>query len=286
MSTKFINRNINKNPKQIIPDVNAIINHYLSLHPLNRLRPNSVLYNEAIKQYNTNIQKTLKRPAIPSWFCGKINPKTNQLFIGPTDFDQRVSSGVVKDNPRIIPPISPQSGGKYNIDECLAVGTPGSDQYALNCGTDDPSSQLQEDDDRDIGGLTFAATDNVSSGCAPLMETFFSTYSQSLVTQAWPYVKEELIRLGAVNDWWRQRVALWDMYYLDGTTGAPGPMFGSGRTCQSLGDIDGSPIIRIIWYFGYRYESFSGQAFAKIGIKINLQEMSSEIYEPVEAGLI
>lgn len=156
----FVNRDniATKANKSNKVDALKIIEYYLSLHPSNRVKPNSLLYSLAVKQYNENIQNTLIRPAIPSWFCGKINPTTNELELGLTDEELRASAGVVLDP--LIPTLSgaPDTPSGYLIDTCLENGTPGSYNYTLcDSGLDtDEAEALIEDwltGMESIGGL-------------------------------------------------------------------------------------------------------------------------------------
>jgi len=133
MKTKpsFIIRNTDKSNNTTLFDALKVIDYYLSLHPSNTLIPNSPLYQAAIKQYNSNIKNTMIRPEIPSWFCGKINPETNELIALPSDDLLRTSAGFIADPTQEVEPylLSPSSG--YVIDNCLYWGTPGSYEYTL-----------------------------------------------------------------------------------------------------------------------------------------------------------
>lgn len=133
MNTKptFVIRNVSKPAAPVPIDAAKILEHYLSLHLLNTVNTSSLLYNSAVRQYNTNVKNTTIRPTIPSWFCGKVNPTTDELITPPTDEVLRASSGFVLDPTVDTEPVilSPSTG--YAVDGCLYYGTPGSHGYTL-----------------------------------------------------------------------------------------------------------------------------------------------------------
>jgi len=150
-------------------DAIKVIEYYLSLHPSNRVKPNSLLYDLAVKQYNENIRNTLIRPPVPSWFCGKINPETDELILELSDEELRASAGVVSDvlTPNLSSEISTPSG--YLADNCLYLGTPGSYDYSI-CeeGLDIDSAENIVSDWLDgmesIGGLGVPAYSGLING--------------------------------------------------------------------------------------------------------------------------
>jgi len=131
----FVNRSniATSNDKSNKFDAIKIIEYYTTLHPLNRVSPSSPLYDLAVKQYNENVKNTLVRPAIPSWFCGKIDPDTNELINVPSDQDLRASAGFVLDPLAIQPSTLTGITSGYAVDTCLYWGTPGSYEYNKLC---------------------------------------------------------------------------------------------------------------------------------------------------------
>ena len=136
MSTepKFVVRSANPNYKT--PDVNTnniieTINYYLSLSPSNTINPNSELYKLAIKQYNDSLKGSLVRPPIPKFFCGKVDATTGQLTIDLTDYNSRLTAGLVVTPLQISITEVPQLSGAYRVDNCLKNGLPGSYAYTL-----------------------------------------------------------------------------------------------------------------------------------------------------------
>lgn len=127
----FVNRSniATSNNKSNKVDAAKLIEHFLSLHPSNRVKPNSLLYDLAVRQYNENIKNTLVRPDVPKWFCGKVNPATNELINIPSDQELRASAGVVSDPLTLQLPSSAFDANGYLIDNCLYLGTPGSYDY-------------------------------------------------------------------------------------------------------------------------------------------------------------
>jgi hypothetical protein len=127
----FVNRSniATTNNKSQQVDAIKIIEYFSSLHPLNRVKPNSLLYETAVNQYNQNIKNTLIRPTVPSWFCGKINPETGDLINNPSDESLRATAGVVLDPLTLQPTISGDTLSGYVVDTCLILGTPGSYDY-------------------------------------------------------------------------------------------------------------------------------------------------------------
>ena len=127
--TTFVNRNANKkHPRQSI-DAIKIIENALAAHPNNRIDPNSPIYKIAVRQYNDAIKNSTTRPPVPAWFCGIVNPKTNELQLGLTDEALRASSGFVINPTLSATPLSLETN-KYTIDVCLQSGTPGSYGYS------------------------------------------------------------------------------------------------------------------------------------------------------------
>lgn len=127
----FINRSIDKETDLALqPDPLEIINYLLSLHRLNKVNPDSLLYKAAVKTYNTNIKNKTIRPSVPSWFCGNVNPETNELILNLSDQELRASAGYVIDplNPNVDIMIPSLSG--YSGDSCLEKGRPGSHGYS------------------------------------------------------------------------------------------------------------------------------------------------------------
>ena len=159
----FVNRNIdNKNPTTNI-NAQALIDYFLSLHPSNKLIPNSPLYILATQQYNQSIPLTKIRPEIPNWVCGKIDPDSGEIIISPINELLRTSSGFVVDplDPTTFVEILPITG--YAKDNCLNVGTPGSYGYT-KCIGDESQSDI---DDREVSGidwLSSMAADNAAIG--------------------------------------------------------------------------------------------------------------------------
>jgi hypothetical protein len=128
IKNNFIQRNNNKNTNSFF-DAGKYIDEILANDKYAYIIPNSSLYNLAVKQYNTNIENTLIRPSVPSWFCGKINPATGELISTLTDEELRVIGGVSPTNANTQPPLSSLIN-LWPVDECLSTGLPGSTGYS------------------------------------------------------------------------------------------------------------------------------------------------------------
>jgi hypothetical protein len=237
---KFINRKNDTKAKAVPFNAQAVIKYFLALHPNNRLIPNSPLYLEAVKQYNTNVKKTMVRPAIPNWFCGKVNSTTNELVPTIPDNILRAASGVVRDIPPSIPEIVKQSITGYLPDECLIYGTPGSVPYTLRCtNVEDPN------DDRDTG-LSFSPIvgDTIANaGCLPIQEAVWESVVQQLTLIAWNETKHILVNfnvMGLDQNLIASKLPLWNLWYENNQTpgvGEQGPMklsIGEPKACLAI----------------------------------------------------
>ena len=127
---KFIQRDIDINNKPRVVDAQKLITYFLSLDRENVLIPNSPLYNLAVKQYNSTVKNKTTRPNVPEWFCGRVDPVTNELAPRVDDITTRASAGFTLDP---IIDTDQQDGAeiaRYPNDECLNLGLPGSYDYA------------------------------------------------------------------------------------------------------------------------------------------------------------
>jgi len=250
----FITRQNTRTNNPSTFDAAKIIKYYLALHPSNRLIVNSPLYLAAVEQYNQQIKNTLIRPPIPDWFCGKINPTTNELIPLPTDQEQRAANGVLNDNPITTTPIPPQDPKNYLQDSCLSTGTPGSAEY-LRCN----SSALQDEDNRDVGGLGWQPTNGGTSTCSIYLARYFDTVSRGLVVAGWGKTKDVIRNQGLGGD-----LTIFDNYYNTGDTSTvdSGPMSGSGKSCQTVDETT----TRINWVFTWGWKNRSGTVRASVNV--------------------
>ena len=135
MTTKptFVNRENtdNRHHNRIGPfDAQKTIDYYLSLHPRNYLIPNSPLYLAAVSQYNKLVRITKVRPAVPTWFCGAINPETGILIATSIDNELRATTGFTLTSLASASTLASSTSG-YASDLCLAQSSapPGSIKY-------------------------------------------------------------------------------------------------------------------------------------------------------------
>lgn len=126
----FVVRNNGKLTKTKKVDAIKVIERFMALHPKNIVKINSVLYNLAVKQYNTTVQNTSIRPTIPLWFCGKVDAVTGELIPTTNDVLARVTKGYSTVEGVLVPDAPVVELGQYIGDECLIFGTPGSIEYA------------------------------------------------------------------------------------------------------------------------------------------------------------
>jgi len=117
---------------QQAPDYIAQVNEILDAHDGNTINPNSTLYQQALAQYNDALKKgSLRRLAVPGGFCGFVDPVTGEVRIIP-DLQQTpippgsipTESSTFSNAVTAVVPIP------YRTDECLKLGTPGSEQYS------------------------------------------------------------------------------------------------------------------------------------------------------------
>jgi len=127
---KFVNRNTGQDAPAKQPDAMKILEHYAALNPNNKINTNSQLYKIAVKQYNSGLKNSSTRPAIPTWFCGKIDGATGELIVLTDDAEIRASKGFsTAINDPSVSPLTPLTGA-YAVDNCLNKGTPGSYEYS------------------------------------------------------------------------------------------------------------------------------------------------------------
>jgi len=98
------------------------------------------IFQNALNQYNEGIIKgSVERLDVPEGFCGYIDPDTGRFRVEPDPFVGNLRSGTLypdnATNPNDVPPLPVTT---YPIDQCLAVGLPGSYKYTTGrCGIDD-----------------------------------------------------------------------------------------------------------------------------------------------------
>jgi hypothetical protein len=255
----FINRQNSLQNRQPF-DALKIINRFLALHPSNRIIVNSPLYLAAVKQYNTNIQNTLIRPPIPSWFCGKIDSSTNQLITSPTDAEQRVSSGVTTAGTPNIAQTPFQQQNFYTPDACLEVGTPGSTGY-VSC----QSSNLLDEDDRATSGIDWQPT-NISSGCTSVLYLIENTVGHNLTMMAWEQTKQVMRNQNIgyhQKTWGGLFQGVHDLWYSSSqTAGEPGPMSLVGKTCTKIDP----ETTQIVFLFQWQWHTHMGQIRTSVNV--------------------
>lgn len=239
----FVPRTHKNQTEEGLVDANAIIKYYSSLHPTNKLIPNSPLYIDAVNQYNTTIKNTLQRPPIPTWFCGKINNSTNELIITPPDADDRAANAVTTDLPSRLPALAPKNPKKYNSDACLQYGTPGSAPYVILCQSDGVS------DDRNTG-IAAPSTAN----CSVYTLALWPTQQKYFAEAAWSHVRIiMIIELGLSIP--PANLQAWDNYYyrqIEPTI--RGPMYLTGKTCEDKG----LPKFNVIAFYNWAYAGKMG----------------------------
>lgn len=118
-------------------NVLAFIDDLLAANPGNTLSKTGVLYRLGMQQYNANLKMSMVRPTVPSWFCGKINATTGELFepsssnVNPGS-DAMISSSLAGATSGLA-----LSATNFAVDKCLENGLPGSPGYALCVETGD-----------------------------------------------------------------------------------------------------------------------------------------------------
>lgn len=136
----FIIRNNPQINSKISIDVLNLIDYIIRLDANNRIIPNSLLYNLAVKQYNETITNTSTRPPVPEWFCGKIDEQSGLLLVD-SDENIRASTGVSTSTTTTF--IAPSNvSTQYPVDSCLSNGTPGSFGYS--------QCEITTPEDRDV----------------------------------------------------------------------------------------------------------------------------------------
>lgn len=127
-----INRPIDQE-KNIEVDYISIIEDIITKSPDVVINPNSILYKNAIKQFNKNIQGKSIRPNAPLWMCGadKIKYNSSDSDIDNINITPNNSNSIIINTT----PIITNTDKTYRVDLCLANDAlPGNDNYRL-CGS-------------------------------------------------------------------------------------------------------------------------------------------------------
>jgi hypothetical protein len=123
-------------------DFVKIIDDALAADPLNRVDPNSQLFEFALQQFSNDFKISKVRPEIPEFFCGYIDPDTGDILeVRSRSTDPNIPGSVVSE-PIDVETLAAQLPDffKFKNDDCLYGGRPGSYGYMLcDQGADDPS---------------------------------------------------------------------------------------------------------------------------------------------------
>jgi len=106
--------------------------------------PSSPTYKSALIQYNEGLIKgSVERLDVPKGFCGYIDPKSGEFRVEPEPDPSILRSSTPYPDNIINPEDVPESiVSPYPIDECLAIGLPGSPEYTRgNCGEEDGDNE-------------------------------------------------------------------------------------------------------------------------------------------------
>ena len=120
----------NRSPANTSVDYITIVNKKLRENP-SSVDPNSILYSDAIKQYNGELKKgNTVRLDVPKGFCGYIDPTSGNFRVQPDPDLQTIPPG------QSIPSVSAEiiitelPEGEYPVDQCLQNGLAGSPSYS------------------------------------------------------------------------------------------------------------------------------------------------------------